>query len=186
VIFFHGYYDGVRAEKEKTAFIKQLMQAKNDWSSGKSTDAQNSLIESFFHVTETSEGRVIENHKQDAIDAHMKKFGYFMLISNHSENAREALTIYRNKDVVEKAFCNIKHRLDMKRTKVSSEKSLEGKLFVQFVALSYVSYIHQVMSNNNLYKNYSMASLLDEIDLIEIFKKKNRNKHFSEINKKQK
>jgi len=186
VIFFHGYYDGERAEKEKTAFIKQLVRAKIDWRSGKSTDAQNALIESFFHITETSEGRVIENHKQDVIDAHMKKFGYFMLMSNHSKNAQDALAIYRNKDVVEKAFSNIKHRLDMKRAKVNSEKSLEGKLFVQFVALSYVAYIHQVMSNNNLYKNYSMSSLLDEIDVIELFKQKNKNKHFSEITKKQK
>ena len=57
---------------------------------------------------------------------------------------------------------------------------------MQFVALSYVAYIHQVMSNNNLYKNYSMSSLLDEIDVIELFKQKNKNKHFSEITKKQK
>ncbi len=62
----------------------------------------------------------------------------------------------------------------MKRTKVSSEESLEGKIFIQFVALIYISFIHQIMSNNNPYKNYSMASLLDEIDVIEIFEYKGK------------
>ena len=41
------------------------------------------------------------------------------------------------------------------------------------------------MSNNNLYKNYSMASLLDEIDVIEIFEYKGKKNHVSEITKKQ-
>lgn len=74
----------------------------------------------------------------------------------------------------------------MKRTKVSSEESLEGKIFVQFVALIYISFIHKIMSNNNLYKNYSMASLLDELDIIEIFEYQGKKTHVSEITKKQK
>lgn len=49
--------------------------------------------------------------------------------------------IYRNKDLVEKAFDNLKDRLNMRRLAVSSEQSLAGKLFVQFVVLVYLSYI---------------------------------------------
>lgn len=41
------------------------------------------------------------------------------------------------------------------------------------------------MLKNNLYKNYSMASLLDEIDIIEIFDYRGKKIHFSEITKKQ-
>lgn len=125
------------------------------------------------------------SHNQEAIDAHMKKFGYFVLLSNHIADANTGISIYRNKDVVEKTFCNLKNRLDMKRTKVSSEEALEGKLFVQFVALIYISYIHKIMLKNDLYKNYSIASLLDEIDVIEIFNYSGKKIHFSEITKKQ-
>lgn len=70
----------------------------------------------------------------------------------------------------------------MKRTKVSSEESLEGKIFIQFVALIYISFIHQIMSNN-LYKNYSMASLLDEIDVIEIFEYKGKKVMYLKLQK---
>lgn len=73
----------------------------------------------------------------------------------------------------------------MKRTKVSSEEALEGKIFVQFVALTYVSYIHQIMSAHKLYKNYTMSSMLDEVDLIEIYKYDSKKIHYSEITKKQ-
>jgi hypothetical protein len=41
------------------------------------------------------------------------------------------------------------------------------------------------MLKNNLYKNYTMSSLLDEIDLIELYTYKGKRTHYSEITKKQ-
>jgi len=38
-----------------------------------------------------------------------------------------------------KAFGNLKEQLNMRRNYVSSEESLEGKVFVQFIALIYLS-----------------------------------------------
>jgi len=67
-----------------------------------------------------------------------------------------ALEIYRNKDVVEKAFGNIKERLNGKRMLVCSDASLEGKLFVEFIALIYLSYIKKQMSGKNLFKQYTI------------------------------
>ena len=40
------------------------------------------------------------------------------------------------RDVIEKAFENVKDRLNCRRTLVSSDESLEGKLFVEFIALN--------------------------------------------------
>ena len=185
-IFLLGYYDGTRAEKEKTDFLKKLKIAKAAVLRNDATNAQVNLVKSFFTTEQPSDGRVIVGeHDQSAINSHMATFGYFMLLSNHIQNPEVALKLYRNKDVVEKAFCNLKQRLDMKRCKVSSDESLEGKLFVQFVALSFITRIHLVMSKNGLYKNYTISSLLDELDVIEIYRFKNRNPHFSEITKKQ-
>jgi len=180
-----AYYDGERAEREKAAFIVKLKEAEAAYLSRNQTASQQALLEAYFHCTDTPDGYIPSRHNEEAIESRMAEFGYFMLISDHVTDAGDALTIYRNKDVAEKAFCNIKHRLDLKRTRVSSEEALEGKLFLQFIALSYVSHIHQVMSKNNLYKNYSMSLLLDELDVIEIFKHSNRKIHTSEITKKQ-
>ena len=64
-----------------------------------------------------------------------------VLLNNEVKEPITALELYRNRDVVEKAFGNIKERLNCKRVLVSSDSSLEGKLFVAFVALIYLAYI---------------------------------------------
>jgi transposase len=97
-----------------------------------------------------------------------------------------ALKIYRSKDMIEKAFGNLKERLNMRRTSVSSEENMEGKLFVQFVALIYLSYIKKTMSDHNLFKDYIMQELLDELDVIERFEQPGRRHRLSEITQKQK
>jgi len=103
------------------------------------------------------------------MDQAKSRFGFFVLLSNEVKTSRMALEIYRNKDVVEKAFGNIKERLNGKRMLVSSDASLEGKLFVEFLALIYLSYIKKQMSEKNLFNQFTIQGLLDEVDLIECF-----------------
>lgn len=57
----------------------------------------------------------------------------------------------------------------MRRMSVSSEENFEGKLFIQFVALQMVSYIKKKMDENGLFSNYTIQSLLDELDTIEFY-----------------
>ena len=108
-------------------------------------------------------------------------FGFFALMSNEKMDSIKALELYRNKDVVEKAFGNLKERLNMRRTLVSSEQSLNGKLFVEFVALIYLSYLNKQMQGSHLYKDYSMTSLLDKLDVIERFESPGRKPRIGEI-----
>ncbi|MGI5872487.1 MAG: hypothetical protein ACOX8T_10690 [Bacillota bacterium] len=73
------------------------------------------------------------------------------------------------------------NRLDFKRTLAGSVENLEGKLFVEFVALIYISYMHKVMKDRNLYRNYSSQSLLDELDVIERFDYRGQRTRYGEI-----
>ena len=73
----------------------------------------------------------------------------------------------------------------MRRMSVSSEQNFEGKLFVQFVALELMSYIKKKMDDNNLYRNYTMQSLLDTLDIIEFYQQPGKTHHLSEITEKQ-
>jgi hypothetical protein len=73
----------------------------------------------------------------------------------------------------------------MRRTSVSSEENLEGKLFVQFVALIYLSHLNKIMSEQNLYKDYTMHELLDDLDVIECFEHPGHRPHVGEMTKKQ-
>ena len=101
-------------------------------------------------------------------------------------DAITALEIYRNKDVVEKAFGNLKERLNMRRALVSSEQSLDGKLFIEFIALIYLSYIKKQMQVHDLFKTYTLQGVLDKLDVIECFEQPGQELRVGEVLEKQK
>ena len=45
--------------------------------------------------------------RQEAMDQAKSRFGFFVLLSNEVKKSQMALEIYRNKDVVEKAYQGI-------------------------------------------------------------------------------
>lgn len=185
-IYVHMYYNGRRAEDEKANFTKALAIAESSLQEDTATGEQKALCHKYFTLKETPIRGLKIAYNEKAIQNHVRNFGYFVLLSNEIKDPKAALDNYRNKDLVEKAFSNLKHRLDMRRTSVSSSENLEGKLFIQFVALIYISYIHKCMKEEHLYKNYSIQTLLDELDIIERFDVEGQRNHCSEITKKQK
>ncbi len=80
---------------------------------------------------------------------------------------------------------NLKERLNMRRMAVASEDNFEGKLFIQFVALELLSYIKKQMDDKSLFRNYTMQSLLDELDIIEYYQQPGKSHHLSEMTEKQ-
>lgn len=102
--------------------------------------------------------------KQAAIDEAKKNYGYFALISNEIKDPIEALDIYRNKDMVEKAFGNLKERLSLRR----------------------MSYIKKAMKENDLFGTYTMQGVLDQLDGIECFGRPGRELRIGEITSQQK
>lgn len=143
------------------------------------------LYTKYYEVNETPVRGVSLTPKQEAIDAAEKNYGYFAMISNGVKDPLEALEIYRSKDVIEKVFGNLKERLNMRAPFVSSEENLGG--IVQFVALIYLSYIKKSMSDQtyqNLFKNYTIQEVLDELDIIECFEQPRRQRRLGEVTKK--
>jgi transposase len=86
---------------------------------------------------------------------------------------------------VEKAFENLKERLSFNRMAVSSEKSLDGKLFVEFIALIYLSWVKKKMQDKDLFRKYTMQEFFDELDVIECFEQQGKAIRISEMTKKQ-
>ena len=123
----------------------------------------------FFEVKKTPKRGITVTYKEKTIREARKYLGYFALITNEKMDAFTALHLYRMKDVVEKAFGNIKERLNMRRLLVSSERGLDGKIFTEFVALILVSHLDHWMREANLYKQYTLHQLLDKLDVIECF-----------------
>lgn len=184
-IYVHLYYDQQRAVDDKLEFNTLLDSLEAELYSGKRKKSHSELYNQFYEIKKTPVRCIQLTPKQDAINKAQKNFGYFALLSNGIKDPVVALDIYHSKDIIEKSFGNLKERLNMRRTSVSSEQNLEGKLFVQFIALLFISEIDRVMKEHHLYKKFTLSELLDEFDIIERFQSPAKKPHIGEITKKQ-
>jgi len=184
--YLHLYFDDQKAVDDKAVFNVLLDTLEEEIRTKRRTEEHKNLYTMYYDISTTPIRGTVLLPKQEAIRAVEKNYGYFALMSNDIKDPIEALKMYRLRDLSEKAFHNLKERLSMRRTSVSSEEHLEGKLFVQFIALIYLSYIDKAMSDKKLYKTMTMHELLDELDIIECFEHPGHTVHFGEITKKQK
>ena len=184
-MYFHLYYNADKAVEDGRKFNLRMTALSEELLSGNRKAEHEKDYGKYFEVKQTPVRGISVKAKQTAMDHAKSRFGYFVLLSNEIKSPELALEIYRNKDVVEKAFGNIKERLNCKRVLVSSDASLEGKLFVEFIALIYLSYIKKRMGDNNLFKSYTLQGLLDEVDMIECFIEPGKSLFVGEVLQKQ-
>jgi len=108
------------------------------------------------------------NIRRGVIDKQLANTGWLVLISNHISSAKNALKIYRAKDVVEKGFLRLKKQLDLHRLRVHSDTAMRSKAFVGFVSLILTSHLHNVMLSNDLYKSFTMLELIRHLEKLRV------------------
>lgn len=184
-MYMHIYFNGERALEDEKNFNLLLGKLQTELESGKTCPEHENQYVKYFDTRSTPSRGAKATAKEEAIAEARKNYGYFVLLSNDVKDPITALEIYRNKDLVEKAFGNLKERLNFNRTAVSSDQSLDGKLFVEFIALIYLSYLKKKMQDKGLFKKYTMQELLDDIDVIECFEYPEHELRMGEVTKKQ-
>lgn len=185
-MYLHLYYNPAKALEDEMNFNRMILYLRDELLSGKRLQGHEQSYYKYFDIKETPVRGIQVSVKQGASDQAKKLYGYFVLLSNDIKDPVEALQIYRTRDVVETAFNNLKERLNGKRMHVSSDSSLDGKLFVQFIALIILSYIRKKMQDKELYRKYTIQGLLDELDVIERFKQEGKDPYIGEMLSKQK
>ncbi len=184
-MYLHLYFSPDQALEDEKAFNSRLVNWQQELESGQRRPEHEKYYAKYFEVEHTPvRGTKVVAIEQALADI-KRNYGYFALMSNDIQDAVQALEVYHNKDVVEKAFENLKERLNLRRLAVSSEQSLDGKLFVQFVALIYLSYITKKMQEKNLFRSHTLQEVLDELDLIECFAVPGRQLQIGEMTKRQ-
>jgi transposase len=184
-IYIHYFYSIERGADEEQAFDKRIMDYCSELLSGKPVEDHKKAYARFFEVKDTPvRGRQVY-YKEDEIKAARKYIGYFAIITNEKMDAFTALHLYRMKDVVEKAFGNLKERLNMRRLLAKSEKNLDGKIFNEFIALILISHLDHKMKETDLYKTYTMQQLLDKLDVLECYEDEKRALRIGELLDKQ-
>lgn len=179
------YYNPEKAARDQADINEYLTSLYRDLQEGKLREHCRKDYDKYFEVTETPKrGRRIVPREDKMLEA-AQNDGYFALLSNEVKDPDEALSLYRSKDIVEKAFGNLKEQLNFRRMQVSSETSLGGKLFVEFIALIYLSYVKKRMQDAGLFESWTLQGVLDELDTIERFEAPGYGRILGEVTQKQ-
>ncbi|MDB4868159.1 MAG: transposase, family [Cohnella sp.] len=184
-MYLHLYFNSERAMEDEKELNSRLSALQEEIESGKRSAENEKSYAKYFDIKTTPVRGTKATAKQKAMDEAKMNYGYFALISNEINDPIKALEVYRNKDLVEKAFGNLKERLNLRRLSVSSDASLDGKLFVEFIALIYLSYLKKQMQDQDLFKTYTMQRLLDDLDIIECFEQPGAQIRIGEVTKRQ-
>ena len=115
-------------------------------------------------------------------------FGVFCLVSNDIKNAKEALEIYHDRDMVERDFKDLKQRLNAKRPHVQSSEAMMGKTFVQFIALTIRMVMHHRVALKNRKKTLkynSITRLINSLNALNLVSYANQYRCVQEVTKTQ-
>lgn len=183
-IFVHVYFNKEKYSQDEKEFLKKILLLEQELLTGNRIDINEEYYEKYFIIRNLKSGIKIQRNDEKIMEK-LKYKGYFVIISNDIKKADEALRIYRNKDVVEKSFDNLKNDLDLNRLRIHSDKALEGRIFIGFIALILQSYIHKTMKDKELYKEYTKEKLLCEMKKIKKIQFASGKTIITEISKKQ-
>jgi transposase len=171
-VFVHVYYNALKATKTREELYAHVAMLKERAQIDPTGAMQQDECKKYLLIRQSEKaasGYTI-NIKNEIIDTELKHAGWMILISNHISGAREALLIYREKDVVEKGFMRFKNSLDLGRLRVHRENSMQNKTFVSFLALILLSQIHKVMLDQELYKKMTTKKLLVTLSKLRVQK----------------
>jgi len=139
----------------------------------------------FFSVTEEDKCFQITRLEQQ-IEHKILQMGAFILITNQRLSPVQILDYYRGKDDIEKVFNDLKNPLQEDRIRCKSQHTLQGKVFILFLALILYSKIKTTAKEKDLFKEFTIPQILKQIQKIKVFHLNNGQKVCAEISKKQK
>ncbi len=100
-----------------------------------------------FPLNFSSEEEAIEHAVKHMISG---REGLFVLLTNRSLSAEKVLNIYRSRNAVETAFRDLKHGIDWRPARCTSENAIKGRILISFLALFCMSmfrFLHKEYRN---------------------------------------
>ena len=179
--YIHIYYDDGRKAKDRDAFEEKIdrMHRKLKECMGESIHPGGEYKKYFdlifWHEGQADEKFISGAERMDVINRDIKLCGYFVIITSDKMTAKDALLLYKSRDVSEKTFRGDKSYLGALAERVYSNESVETKIFIGFVATIIRSRIYVLLREEiarmEKKQNYmTVPAALKELDKIEMLK----------------
>lgn len=165
--YLHLYYNAHARAAAVDEFNGELIEYRKELESEQLIPLHQEAYERFFIVKITPKrGRQVEYNEQ-AIKQYISRYtGFQALLTNSIKDPIQALRVYRDKDVVEKSFDDLKNQLDMRRLRMHQSITTDGRLFIQFIALIYMSALRRAMRQSDWLGRYTVRELLEEMETL--------------------
>jgi transposase len=167
----HIYLDEKRQTHERELFLRALLEGEALMASLGFTDKgrletymadQMPGLLPYFRIRKQG-AKYAPVRSNEKIDAVLGGMGLFVLVTNTALTGEAILEYYRERDGVEKCFDSVKNNLFLKRLRVHSEHTLEGLLFIEFIALILRSYMTRVLKKTKSLKGLYIPELISEL-----------------------
>jgi transposase len=163
--YLHLYYNAEMRAHAIDRFNRELIAYKEELESGKPRAEHKEQYETFFIITTTPVRGMKVSYNNEAVSHYIKRYaGFQAILTTKFKDPCEALQVYRDKDIIEKCFDDLKNSLDMKRLRMHTIETVDGRLFVQFIALILISALRREMRTSKLIEKYTVRELLLEMD----------------------
>lgn len=190
----HLYLDEQKRLEEMNNLFKRLENIEHQVANTKFCN-KDDLIDFMKHAMRGSsklysirmnKGEPILARKRNALTARLNQAGKMILITNNNKLAKtEVLSLYRQKDNVEKMFDIMKNEIDDARLHVQSRAAMEGSFFILFVSLILYAELTSRMQSAQLFKKYTVTEIIGELKKVRVVTMSHGAPYLTEISKKQ-
>ena len=115
------------------------------------------------------EWKIIENRfevsiKQNAVTQRMNRMGKYILFYSDDLDCMECLSLYRERDEIEKSFRALKGEIDILPLNTHSDKTTRGFIFIAFLSLIIRTRLMNMMREAKILNKYSVELLLLQME----------------------
>jgi len=160
----HIYYDPEREAAQTSDMYRKI--ASEGEALAQMTEATESQLKKYrkhYTIEREQGGGFSYQLNHEAVDALAENLGYFCMLTNDSISTEEVISTYRDKDVIEKTFDELKNHIDMKRLRTHNDNTTEGKLFCAFLALILRKHIENALSDWMRKNKFTFERVLREL-----------------------
>ena len=128
--------------------------------------------------------KIERNNK--AIEKAITRLGTFVIATNEEMSRETVLLYYRKKDMIEKMFDIVKNEMDGNRLRAHNHTTMEGRLFIKFIALILYCEIYKTLKKYDLFKKFTIKEMIYELRKLKITSIKEQPPILTEMTKRHK
>lgn len=178
----HIYYNQQKASDSATAFYEKLKSMEKDLAKMEVLPPKGSCYYDYFAIS-NEQGEIHFEKRKEEIKKALSRCGFFIILETvFRKTSEEVLSVYRNRDTIEKCFDDLKNELDLDRLRCSKEETTAGKMFAAFVSLILLSQLRKKLGRFCFEKRLTMKKILLELDKIKIAYDPNKPKQYRMMN----